>query len=363
MAASMNATTDPATDALAGIAHAVREAASARRPLRFRGGGTKDFLAQSLAGDVLDTRGYAGIVDYDPTELVVTARCGTPLALLDATLRASGQWLACDPPRFGADATVGGMVAAGLAGPRRLAGGSVRDLVLGARMMNAEGEVLTFGGQVMKNVAGYDVSRLLAGSWGTLGLVLEVSLKALPLPPADRTLRFEMPEDKAISQLNQWGGRPLPIVATAWMAGELVVRLSGAQAAVEAAVARLGGEPVADADAFWTGIREHTDPFFRTDLPLWRIAVPTTTPPLGLPGEQAIEWGGGLRWLATQADPRHVRETAERVGGHATLFRNGDRSAGVFHPLAPAIAGLHRRLKATLDPHGIFNPGRMYAGW
>jgi glycolate oxidase FAD binding subunit len=352
---------DPAT-ALAGFASRIGEAARTHAPLRLRGAGTKDFYGQAVEGQILDTRGYAGIVDYDPTELVITARCGTPLATLEATMAERGQFLACEPPHFGIGTTVGGMVAAGLSGPRRAAAGAVRDFVLGVRLMNGRGEVLTFGGQVMKNVAGYDVSRLVAGSLGTLGLILEVSLKALPLPVAETTLVFELPEDRAIDQMNRWAAKPLPISATAHAGGELRVRLSGAAAAVRAARERIGGEIVAEetARAFWQGIREQTDAFFRTDLPLWRLSVPSTVAPLGVPGEQLVEWSGALRWLATNADARTIRAAAAKAAGHATLFRRGDRSIGVFEPLAPAIERLHQRLKRELDPDGIFNRSRMY---
>ncbi len=341
----------------------IRAAAESKRPLRLRGGGTKDFYGQSLVGEPLDTRGYAGMIAYEPSELVVTARCGTRLAEIEAAMSERGQMLAFEPPHFGTIATLGGMVAAGLSGPRRQSAGAVRDFVLGVKIMNARGEALTFGGQVMKNVAGYDVSRLMAGSLGTLGLILEVSLKALPAPVAEATLRLELPEDKAIEQLNRWGGKPLPISASAWIDGELGVRVSGAAAAVRSASEKIGGERVDEGEAhrFWTGIREQTDPFFRNDSPLWRISLPSATPPLGLPGAQMIEWGGALRWLASNADARTLREAARRAGGHATLFRASDKSAGVFQPLAPELMNIHRKLKRELDPQGIFNRGRMYA--
>ena len=240
---------------------------------------------------------------------------------------------------------------------------SRRDFVLGARLMDGRGEVLSFGGRVMKNVAGYDVSRLLAGSLGTLGIIVEVSLKTLPVPVAERTLRLELPQPKAIETMNRWGGRPVPISATAWRDGELMVRLSGAAAAVRAATERIGGESLDEQTAatFWREIRDHTDRWLATTLPLWRLAVPSTTPPIEVAGAQLIEWGGALRWLATQADAKVVRDAAARAGGHATLFRNGDKSLGVFHPLAAPIAAIHRRLKAEFDPAGIFNRGRMYA--
>ena len=340
----------------------IRAAAAEKRPLRLRGGGSKDFYGQALEGEVLDTRAYAGIVAYEPTELVITARSGTPLAELEAALRAEGQQLAFEPPHFGPGATVGGMVAAGLSGPRRQAAGAVRDFVLGVRMLDGRGDDLSFGGQVMKNVAGYDVSRALAGSLGTLGLILEVSLKVPPLPFAEVTLKLEMPQDKAIAILNHWGGHPLPISACAWAEDALAVRLSGAASAVKAAREAIGGEAIeaAEAQRFWLGIREQTDSFFQTAKPLWRLSVPTIVPPLALPGLQLIEWGGALRWLASSADARTIRAAAAHAGGHATLFRAADKSAGVFTPLAPALAKIHRNLKDAFDPAGIFNPGRMY---
>jgi glycolate dehydrogenase FAD-binding subunit len=344
----------------------IRAQASAKRPLRLRGGGTKDFYGQAPAGDILDTRPCAGIVAYEPSELVITARCGTPLAELEAVLRSSGQMLAFEPPHFGTAATFGGMVAAGLSGPRRQAAGAVRDFVLGARVLDGRGADLRFGGQVMKNVAGYDVSRLMAGSLGTLGVIVEASIKTLPLPVAEASLRLELPEDAALAAMNRWAGKPLPVSATAFADGELTVRLSGASAAVKAACERIGGERLGDEDAaaFWTGVREQTGVFFREAAPLWRISVPSATAPLGLSrnsaGGQLIEWGGALRWLASGADARTIRGAAVKAGGHATLFRGGDKSAGVFHPLEPAIAAIHRRLKSEFDPAGIFNPGRMY---
>ncbi len=349
-------------DVIERYAQRIRSAAADKTPLRLRGGGTKDFYGQALAGDVLDTRAYAGIVAHEPTELVITVRCGTPLAELEAALRAQGQNLAFEPPHFGAGATVGGMIAAGLSGPRRQAAGAVRDFVLGVRMLDGRGDDLSFGGQVMKNVAGYDVSRPMAGSLGTLGLILEVSLKVLPLPFAEATTKLELPQDKAIAMLNHWGGQSLPISASAWAEGYLALRLSGAASAVKAARETIGGEAMEAEQAlrFWGGIREQTDVFFGSDKPLWRLSVPSVTPPLALPGDELIEWGGAQRWLASNADARTIRETAARAGGHATLFRAADKSAGVFTPLAPALAKIHRNLKQAFDPAGIFNPGRMY---
>jgi glycolate oxidase FAD binding subunit len=347
---------------LAAFQERIRDAAARGAPLRLRGGGSKDFYGGTLAGEVLDTRGHTGVVSYEPTELVITARCGTRLEELEAILAASGQMLAFEPPRFGADATLGGCVAAGLSGPRRAAAGAVRDFVLGARILDGRARELSFGGQVMKNVAGYDVSRLLAGSLGTLGLILEVSLKVLPRPAAELTLQLELPEDQALEMLNRCAGQPLPISASAWRGGTLGLRLSAAPSALRAAARAIGGEEV-DAERavrFWADIREHTDAFFSGDAPLWRLSLSSQAPALGLPGEQLIEWGGALRWLRTQADAAAVRAAAERAGGHATQFRGGDRQQGVFAPLAPALVKLHRALKTAFDPAGIFNRGRLY---
>jgi glycolate oxidase FAD binding subunit len=341
----------------------VLAAASAGRALRIRGGGTKDWYGQRLEGEILDTRSHVGIVDYEPTELVITARCGTLLAEIEAVLAERNQMLAFEPPHFGAGATLGGAVAAGLSGPRRANSGALRDFVLGAKIMDGKGDVLNFGGQVMKNVAGYDVSRLLAGSLGTLGLLLEVSLKVLPRAFAETSLRFEIGEIDAIRKLNEWGGQPLPISASCWFDGVLMLRLSGAQAAVDAAVKSLGGEVVPGADAFWNSLREQRHEFFAGEGALWRLSVPSTTGAIVLRGRQLIEWGGAQRWLRAgleEASAQDIRRTVAAVGGHATLFRGGDKGVGVFHPLAPGVAKINQRMKAAFDPSNIFNPGRMY---
>lgn len=333
--------------------------------LCIRGAGTKDWYGQMLQGESLDMRSYNGIVAYDPTELVITARCGTPLPEIETALAERNQMLAFEPPHFGPDPTIGGVVASGLSGPRRQAVGALRDFMLGVVLMDGKGNVLRFGGQVMKNVAGYDISRLLAGSMGTLGLILEVSLKVLPKPFAETSVRFEMKQDDAIRCLNEWGSQPLPISASAWHDGKLTVRLSGARSALGAAQQKMPGIAVPEADAFWIAMREQTNGFFTSGTGcatgIWRLSVPSGTPPLALPGEQLIEWGGAQRWIKTDADAVIIRAEAEKIGGHATLFRSGDKRAGVFHPLAPAVAKIHRNLKNAFDPCGIFNPGRMYA--
>lgn len=360
------------------FAEQIAAAGAEGRTLCIRGGGSKDWYGQAMQGELLTTREHAGIVDYEPTELVITARCGTPLHEIEAALATQHQMLAFEPPHFGSQATLGGAVAAGLSGPRRQAVGALRDFVLGAVLMDAKGQVLHFGGQVMKNVAGYDVSRLLAGSLGTLGLLLEVSLKVLPKPVAETTLRLALSQAEAITLVNTLGGQPLPVSATLWHDDVLMVRLSGAQAAVGAARGLIGGEEI-DGESFWSQAREQTLPFFAgtgtsegegDSNALWRLSVPSTTPPLDLPGRQLIEWGGAQRWLrttpatnataATGVSAAAIRAVALAVGGHATLFRGGDKSQGVFQPLAPAVGRIHHRLKAAFDPQSIFNPGRMY---
>jgi len=364
------------------------DAAEARQPLRIRGGGSKAWYGNPAAGDDLDVTAYRGIIDYEPTELVITARAGTPLAELEAAMREQGQMLGFEPPHFGTlipdpsprggrevsapplplgevlgvrgTATLGGCIAAGLSGPRRPYAGSVRDFVLGLRMLDGRGTDLRFGGQVMKNVAGYDVSRLITGSLGTLGVILEVSLKALPLPPAELTLCREQTQAEALTLMNEWAGKPLPITATCHVDGRLHVRLAGATPAVHSAAAKLGGETLADGAAFWRDLRDQRHAFFGGDTPLWRLSMSSTTPELPLPGAQLVEWGGALRWLRSSNDAMSIRKAARGGDGHATLFRGGDRRAGAFHPLPSALLKLHKRVKQAMDPAGILNPGHLY---
>jgi glycolate oxidase FAD binding subunit len=347
---------DPALQALQ---ERVRAAAASKAPLMVTGGGSKAFYGNEPRGDAFDVRAVSGVVDYEPTELVVTVRGGTSLAELEHLLAGKNQMLPFEPPHFGPAATVGGAIAAGLAGPRRAAAGAVRDFVLGARLLDGRGQVLSFGGRVMKNVAGYDVARALPGSLGTLGVIVEVSLKVLPRPVAEQTLLFEMNEAESIRRVNEWGGQPLPVSATAWWGGQLYLRLSGAAAGVRAAHAKMGGTPVQEDALLWAELREHSHAFFQEGRgTLWRLAVPPTTGPLDL-GATLIEWSGGQRWVWSSEPAEKLRARVEAAGGHATQFRGGDRRL-TFHPLPPALAAIHRRLKAEFDPAGIFNPGRLY---
>jgi len=360
----------------------VRAAAAQRTPLRIRGHGSKDFYGESLQGTLLDTTAHSGIVSYEPTELVITARAGTPLAELEAALAEKGQCLAFEPPRFDGRGTVGGMVAAGLSGPARASVGGVRDYVLGVQLINGRAEHLTFGGQVMKNVAGYDVTRLTVGSMGILGVLTEVSLKVLPVMPCEATLVFETDQAHALDQLNAWGAQPVPLNASCWVQGDaqpgecgtLYVRLRGAGAAVNAAIRKmtqdLPGVPMDNALAGpdWSACRDQTLPFFNAanhpDEALWRLSVPQAAPALNLPWPQLMEWHGGLRWVWAPESALHkLRDLTQAVDGFTTLFRASSasdiRATGHFESLEKPNAQIHARLKAEFDPAHIFNPGRM----
>jgi glycolate oxidase FAD binding subunit len=343
------------------LSQSIRAAAATHSPLRIQGSGSKAFYGRSTQGDLLDVSAYRGIVSYEPTELVLTARAGTPLQEIEAALAEKRQMLPFEPPHFGAGATLGGCIAAGLSGPRRAYAGAARDYVLGVRMLDGKGEDLRFGGEVMKNVAGYDVSRLMTGSLGTLGVLLEVSLKVLPVPAQELTLRFEMSEAEALDKMNRWAAQPLSLSASCYHDGELTVRLSGAVAAVNSVRQKLGGVEVKDAHIFWHSVREQQHTFFAAAKHLWRLSLPSTAAAVRLPGAQLIEWGGALRWVDSDAAPDTIRQTATALGGHATLFRSTSSIEQPFQPLSAPLLEIHRRLKQRFDPQHIFNPGRMYS--
>ncbi len=364
----------------------VREAARTGQRLSLRGGGSKDFWGRHSGQSLeLSTRALAGITRYEPSELVITARCGTPLPEVEAELARRGQCLAFEPPHFGPQATIGGAVASGLSGPARASVGALRDYVLGLQCINGRGQLLTFGGQVMKNVAGYDVSRLLAGSWGTLGLITEVSLKVLPVAAGQATLRCDgLAQQQALDLLNGWGAQPLPLHASSWLPepgpGQLTVRLSGAAAAVQAAIGRLsqdvkrsGGQAALiepdRAHSFWQECREQTLAFFTPpsdEACLWRLSVPQTTPAIDGPSPPLIEWHGGQRWLwAPAAQGPMLRQLAQNAAGHATLFRasrlggHSDKASGVFSPMGAAVQTITGELQKQFDPSGVFQTGRL----
>ncbi|WP_421527161.1 glycolate oxidase subunit GlcE [Pseudomonas brenneri] len=343
-------------DASTALLEQVNYALNERITLRIQGSNSKASLGRPVAGEVLDTRSHRGIVSYDPTELVLTARAGTPLAEIEATLDAAGQMLPFEPPHLGPGATLGGMVAAGLSGPRRPWVGSVRDFVLGTRIITGHGKLLRFGGEVMKNVAGYDVSRLMAGSFGCLGVLTEVSLKVLPKPRKCFSLRLEMDVHQALSELAEWGQQPIPISAACHDGQALHLRLEGGEGSVASAIERIGGDSLDS--GYWADLREQRSAFFTSSEHLWRLSLPYNTGPIELPGQQLLDWGGAQRWLKSSATPQVIRQAVSSVGGHATLHEQGDTP---FQPLAAPLLRYHRNLKKQLDPQGIFNPGRMYA--
>ncbi|KFX60655.1 glycolate oxidase [Burkholderia sp. K24] len=328
-------------------------------PLKIRGGNSKAFLGRPVHGTPIDTRSHRGVLSYDPTELVITARAGTPVAELNAVLDAAGQMLPCEPPAFDGMATVGGMVAAGLAGPRRPWSGSVRDFVLGCRVITGEAKHLRFGGEVMKNVAGYDLSRLLAGSFGCLGVITEVSLKVLPKPRALGSLALDLSADEALRELSAWRRAALPISGAAHVDGRLHVRLEGGTGSVASALDRIGGSELDS--RFWDDLREHRLAFFDDPRPLWRLSLPNAAPLVRLPGDTLLDWAGAQRWLKSDAPAVTIRQIAHAAGGHATCF-TPRVDAEPFTPLPQALLRFHQQLKQQLDPRGLFNPGRLYAG-
>lgn len=342
---------------------AVEDAVQRQSPLSLRGSGSKSFFGSESRGAPLDVAAHRGVLSYEPSEMVITARAGTALADIEQLLADNGQMLAFEPPRFGPNATLGGCVATGLSGPGRAARGAVRDFVLGTKIIDGKAQIASFGGQVIKNVAGYDVSRLMCGAFGTLGVLLEVSLRTLPQPRFEQTVRLEHSESAAIELMNRWAAEPLPMTASCYVDGTVYVRLSGAETAVSAAQRIFGGETLRadESQAFWQSLREHTHPGFAAapTRTLWRLSVPSTTPPLSL-GAALIEWNGALRWLSTAASEAQIRAAVAAVGGSAQQFRNAQPGTEPLHPLKPAVAMLHRRLKQAFDPAGVLNPGRMY---
>lgn len=339
----------------------LQAAAAAGRPLAIQGSGSKAFYGRRVEGEPCGVTGHSGVIDYTPAELVISARAGTPLAELEAVLAQGGQVLAFEPPHFGTTATLGGTIACGLSGPRRPYAGAARDFVLGVRCLNGKGELLRLGGQVMKNVAGYDLSRLLTGSLGTLAVLLDIHLKVLPRQECDVTLQQDCDATEAIRRCNHWAGQPLPLSAACHIEDRLYLRLSGTSAGVAEAAAVVGGDTCADGPGFWQALREQQLPFFRDDTPLWRLSVPPAATPLDIDGEQLLDWGGAQRWLKSHEPAERIRDRIRQTGGHATLYRHGDRSGAVFQPLPPAMLDLQRRLKQSFDPAGILNPGRLYA--
>lgn len=331
--------------------------------LNLQGSGSKNFYGRPASGKPLKVNAHQGVINYQPSELIITVRCGTRLTDIEALMDKQNQIFAFEPPYFGPDATIGGVIATGLSGPRRPYAGSVRDAVLGVRLINGKGEIVKFGGEVLKNVAGFDISRLMTGALGTLGLLLDVSLKVLPQPEQECTLLFQAPQNQAIVQINEWTRQGWPLSAACHYDNGLYIRLSGAKLAVKAAREKLGGERLTHEDAcyFWSNLREHRLAFFQDDRPLWRLSLSAAAMQPKLAGDCLIDWGGYLRWLKTDEPPIRVISEAQRLGGHACCFRSV--SGSQFQPLPPALKKVHQGLKMAFDPHGVFNPGRMYSDW
>ena len=338
----------------------VQAAAATGTALSIQGNNSKSFYGRRSRGEVLSINPHRGIIDYTPSELVISARAGTRLAELESVLQQQGQMLAFEPAHFGDNATLGGTIACAFSGPRRPYAGAARDFVLGVNCINGQGERLRLGGQVMKNVAGYDVSRTLTGSLGTLAIMLDIHLRVLPRPETELTLQQSCDAATAIQRCNALAAQPLPLSAACYLDGQLTLRLSGLEQGVQSAAASIGGETLSDATRFWQQLREHQLAFFSRERPLWRLSVPPATSPLPLEGDTLLDWGGAQRWLRSEQPANTIRSITASVGGHATLFRGGDPDGEIFHPLQPQLLALHRRLKQSFDPAGILNPGRMY---
>jgi len=366
----------------------ILSAASSKQTLSIQGGGTKSWYGNTNQYPKLDARTYSGILEYQPEELVITACAGTPLKEIEAVLHEKNQVLACEPPHFGADATFGGAIAAGLSGPGRISVGNFRDFVLGARILDGKGQDLSFGGKVMKNVAGYDVSRLLPGSMGTLSLLLEASVKVLPKPAATATLRCQISQAHALKFLNEWAGQPLPLSASCWIGnaaggdGELSIRLAGAAAAVQAAIPLMSSLVLASevdpklAQTFWNDLREQKLPVFDhlgSDQTLYRLALPAACGPLNIPNadpEIVLEWHGQQRWIKAPGDAatfEAIKKLATANGGHATRFKQGSNIDASFQRFtllseqahSKALELVQARLRSAFDPAGVFATSRL----
>ena len=338
----------------------VAQALANQTPLNICGGNSKRFYAQQINGETLDVSQHTGIVNYEPTELVITVRAGTPLAAIEQQLASENQMLAFEPPAFADTATMGGTVACNLSGPRRPFTGAVRDFVLGSRIINGKAEQLHFGGEVMKNVAGYDVSRLMCGAMGTLGILLEVSIKVLPRAETEITLVHELTASDSLARVHQLARQSLPFSASCFDDHKLHIRLSGTQGTVQAARKLVGGDLLETGDDFWQRLKEQQLSFFNNEHDLWRLSLASNVPLMDIPGKTLYEWNGAQRWLISDETENVIRDRVSRHGGHASCFRPRQPHAQVFHPLDNGLLTIHRRLKEAYDPQSIFNPARMY---
>ena len=343
------------------IQNVVLDAFQTDRTLNIVGHDSKSFYGNAASGDELNVSSHTGVIDYEPSELFITVRCGTPLREVESTLRAKNQMLPFEPPSYGHDATIGGTIACGLSGPRRPYTCAARDCILGVHIINGKGEYLQFGGQVMKNVAGYDISRLMCGALGTLGILMQISIKVIPSPLAESTLAFEYDAVSALNKMNQWALSDLPISATYFESGVLYVRVSGIESAIEKVKTELGGQEYTDHDSLWKSVKEHQREFFDEPQNLWRLSVPNNVPPYANNTDCAIEWNGGLRWINCRNQKEDMHQIAEDLQGTACLFKSNVKPQDCFHPLPTKLKKLHLNLKQAFDPKHILNPGRMYS--
>ncbi len=339
----------------------VHDARSSGNTLNIVGGGSKRFLGREQSADAtVELADHAGIVSYEPVELVLTARSGTRLRDIESTLAAHGQALAFEPPHFSEHATLGGTLSCNQSGPARPWNGSVRDAVLGIRLINGFGEHLRFGGQVMKNVAGYDLSRAQAGAFGTLGVITEISLKVLPRPEASLTLAQEQDATGAIQAMNEYARCSQALTGACWVGGFLYLRLAGANSAVTAAARACGGD-VLDDESFWYSIKEQQHPFFAGEQNVWRFSIKPDAQHWREDGEWLIDWGGAQRWLRGEYNFATLESEAMVAQGQVGLFRGKQRKGETFATPSPGVKLLHQRLKKAFDPQGVFNPGRLYS--
>jgi len=336
-------------------------AKDSKTKLNIIGGNSKHFLGRESVGEALNMAEHSGIVNYQPVELILTARAGTSLKEIEQALDEQGQMLAFEPPHLGETDTLGGTLACNLSGPARPWGGSIRDHVLGIRLINGRGEHLRFGGQVMKNVAGYDVSRMQAGAMGTLGAITEVSLKVLPKPAHSVTISQEISAEDAIQVMNERAGIAKPLTAACWVDGKMYLRLAGAKSAVDATLREWSGEEVEEADPFWRNLRNQRADYFNSAEKLWRFSIKPTALLLLEADRQVIEWGGAQRWYRGDVAIEEMQAMAAEAGGQVSLYRGGDRVAEVFHKQPEALKRIQTRLKESFDPEGIFNAGRLYS--
>jgi glycolate oxidase FAD binding subunit len=349
------------SDFIRTLCTSIQQANSSKQSLQLSAGGSKSFYGNQIFAPPLDVSANIGIVDYEPSELYISARNGTLLSEIESTLEASNQMLPFEPPHFTSQATLGGTVACGLSGPRRAYANSMRDCILGTNIVNGKGEYLQFGGNVMKNVAGYDVSRLMCGAFGTLGILTQISLKVIPKPQSEITIAIEVNQNEALETMNAWMQTQLPISATYFNNDVLYVRIAGLEKTTKKVHENIGGERFQDSDTFWKNIKDHQADFFQTDLPIWRVIIPSNTPVLSISGESCLEWNGGLRWIKSSEDAQHIINQCQTANGHATLFKAKTKANDCLPSISPKLQNLHLNLKSSFDPNHILNPGRMYS--